>query len=275
MKIKMKKRIGMILFTLLICLAMSFPVLAAGDLPRLVDDADLLTNSEESELLELLDEISERQKVDVVVVTVDSLDGKSPMRFADDFYDYNGYGFGANADGVLLLVSMEDRDWYISTTGYGITAFTDEGLDYIADAFLPDLSDGEYLDAFKTYAGLCDTFISQARNGKTYDAGNMPKEPFSIGKNIAISFGIGIVLALIITGIMAGQLKSVRMQQAADNYIKRDSMKVTQSSDLFLYKHTDRRAKPKESSSSGSHRSGSSTHRSSSGRSHGGRGGKF
>ena len=274
MKIKMKKRIGMILFTLLICLAMSFPVLAAGDLPRLVDDADLLTNSEESELLALLDEISERQKVDVVGVTVDSLDGKSPMRFADDFYDYNGYGFGANADGVLLLVSMEDRDWYISTTGYGITAFTDEGLDYIADAFLPDLSDGEYLDAFKTYAGLCDTFISQARNGKTYDAGNMPKEPFSIGKNIAISFGIGIVLALIITGIMAGQLKSVRMQQAADNYIKRDSMKVTQSSDLFLYKHTDRRAKPKESSS-GSHHSGSSTHRSSSGRSHGGRGGKF
>ena len=90
MKIKMKKRIGMILFTILICLAMSFPVLAAGDLPRLVDDADLLTNSEESELLDLLDEISERQKVDVVVVTVDSLEGKSPMAFADDFYDYNG-----------------------------------------------------------------------------------------------------------------------------------------------------------------------------------------
>lgn len=273
MKIKMKKRIEMILITLLICLAMSFPVFAAGELPRLVDDADLLTNSEESELLELLDEISERQEVDVVVVTVDSLDGESPMAFADDFYDYNGYGFGANADGVLLLVSMEDRDWYISTTGYGITAFTDAGLDYIADAFLSDLSEGEYLDAFKTYAGLCDTFISQAKTGNPYDVGNMPKESFHIGKNIAISFGIGIVLALIITGVMAGQLKSVRKQAAADKYIKRDSMKVTQSSDLFLYKHTERHAKPKESSSGG--HGGSSTHHSSSGRSHGGSGGKF
>lgn len=273
MKIKMKKRIGMILFTLLICLAMSFPVLAAGNLPRLVDDADLLTNSEESELLALLDEISERQKVDVVVVTVDSLDGYSPMEYADDFYDYNGYGFGADADGILLLISMEDRDWYISTCGYGITAFTDAGLDYIADAFLSDLSDGEYLDAFRTYAELCDAFISQANTGNPYDIDNMPKEPFPVMTALGISFGIGIVLALIITGIMAAQLKSVRKQAAAGEYIKKDSMKVTDSKDLFLYKHTERHARPKESSS-GSH-GGSSTHHSSSGRSHGGSGGKF
>lgn len=274
MKIKMKKRIEMILITLLICLAMSFPVFAAGELPRLVDDANLLTNSEESELLELLDEISERQKVDVVVVTVDSLDGESPMAFADDFYDYNGYGFGANADGVLLLVSMEDRDTYISAYGYGSTAITDAACEYILDEVVPQLSDGAYLDGFKTYAGMCDTLISQARSGNPYGVGNMPKEPFSVGKNIAISFVIGIVLAFIITGIMAAQLKSVRKQAAADRYVKKDSMHVTQSSDLFLYKHTERHAKPKESSSSGSSHS-SSSHQSSSGRTHTGGGRKF
>ena len=38
-------------------------------LPRLVDDADLLTDSEEQELNTELDEISEKQQCDVVVVT--------------------------------------------------------------------------------------------------------------------------------------------------------------------------------------------------------------
>ena len=94
---------------------------------RVVDMADLLSDSEESSLLFKLDEISERQQFDVVVVTVGSLDGKTPTAYADDFYDYNGYGFGAEYDGVLLLVSMEERDWRISTCGYGITALTDAG----------------------------------------------------------------------------------------------------------------------------------------------------
>ena len=264
----------MILFTLLICVAMSFPVLAAGDLPRLVDDADLLTNSEESELLGLLDEISERQQVDVVVVTADTLNGKSPRAYADDFFDYNGYGFGADYDGILFLVSMEDRDIYISAYGYGSTAITDAACEYILDEVVPEMSDGAYLDGFKTYARMCDTFISQAKSGNPYGVGNLPKQPFRFGINLAISFGIGIVLALIITGVMAGQLKSVRKLSAADNYVKEDSMRLTQSSDLFLYKHTERHARPKESSSSGSSHS-SSAHRSSSGRTHTGGGRKF
>ena len=251
------------------------PVTCFAQMSLVQDQAGLMSADQQAMLDQKAHELSEAYQMDIVIVTTNSNDGKDVQSYADDFFDENGYGADKDGSGILLLVSMEDRDWYISTTGYGITAFTDEGLDYIADAFLSDLSDGEYLEAFKTYAELCDTFISQAKNGDPYDFENMPKEPFSIGINLAISFGVGIVLALIITGVMAGQLKSVRMQQAADKYVKKDSMKVTQSSDLFLYKHTDRRAKPKESSSSGSHHSGSSTHRSSSGRSHGGRGGKF
>lgn len=132
---------------------------------RVVDMADLLNESEEKVLLSRLDEISERQKLDVVVVTVNTLDGKTPKEYADDFYDYNGYGFGKGKDGILLLVSMENRDWWISTTGYGITVFTDDGIDYISDKFLPDLSKGNYAASFTIYACLCDDFITRARTG--------------------------------------------------------------------------------------------------------------
>ena len=241
------------------------------ELTRVVDMADLLDNSEEAALLSMLDEISNRQELDVVVVTVNTLDGKTPMDYADDFYDYNGYGFGENRDGVLLLVSMEDRDWRISTSGYGITVFTDAGIEYISEKFLPDLSDGNYADAFTTYAKLCDEFITQARTGEPYDTNNLPKEPFNVFTSLLISLVVGILVSLIVTGKMKGKLKTVRMQPAAEEYVRKGSMLVTESSDLFLYSHVDRRAKSKDDDSGG----GSSTHTSSSGSSHGGGGGKF
>ena len=147
-----KKRIISLLFALVLCMSFVIPALAESELPRVVDDANLLTDSEEKQLLSKLDEISQRQKVDVVVVTVDSLGGKSAMAYADDFYDYNGYGFGTSHDGVLLLVAMGTRDYWISTTGYGIKAFTDKGIDYISDKFVSYLSDAEYAKAFDTYA---------------------------------------------------------------------------------------------------------------------------
>lgn len=266
-----KKRILTVLFALLLCMVVVIPTFAASDLPRLVDNADLLTDSEESTLLSKLNEISERQQADVVVVTADTLDGKTPMDYADDFYDYNGYGFGADKDGVLLLVSMEDRDWWMSTTGYGITAITDAGIEYISGKFLSDLSDGDYADAFTTYAELCDDFFTQARSGQPYDTGHMPKQPFNIARNLLIALIVGFVIALIATGVMKGKLKTVRFQSAASNYVKANSMNVTESRDMFLYTHVDRRAKPKDTDSS----SGSSTHTSSSGSTHGGGGGKF
>lgn len=259
------KRYVTLILVISLCLFLCFPVSAGEQMPRLIDEADLLTNSEEASLLATLNEISERQGMDIVVLTVYSLDGKSPRAYADDFYDNGGYGY----DGILLLLSMEFRDWYISTSGYGITALTDAGIDYISDQFLPALSSGKYADAFTTYATLCDDFIDEAKTGKPYDIGSLPKAPFAVGQKLLLSLVIGFVIAFIITSIMKSKLKSVKAQAAANNYVRAGSLQITHSHDRFLYRHVDRRARPQNNGG------GSSTHTSSSGRSHGGGGGKF
>ena len=186
------------------------------------------------------------------------------MAFADDYYDYNGYA----PDGILLLVSMEERDRWISTTGYGITALTDAGIEYIGEEVVYYLSDGYYAQAFSTFAQLCDQFITQAKTGAPYDLGNMPKVPFSPVFSLVIAVAAGLIIAAIATGVMKSQLKSVRFQATADNYVTPGSMQLTRSNDIFLYSHLDKREKPRDNG-------GSSTHTSSSGRSHGGGGGKF
>lgn len=241
---------------------------------RLCDAADLLTAQEESTLLAQLNDVSERQNCDVVVVTTNTLNGKSPMAYADDYYDEHGY----RPDGVLLLVSMEDRDWYISTAGFGITAITDAGREAMADQFLSDLGDGNYLTAFIIYARLCDDYWTQATTGDPYDVGNLDEIPgyrdddafVEIMTVVVMALGIGVVVALIGTAVMKAQLKSVRRQPAAASYLKTDSLHITQARETFLYRHVNRVAKPQSSSSGGS-----STHSSSSGASHGGGGGKF
>lgn len=246
----------------------------AGGIPterlqsRLVDNGDLLTDSEEEELLAMLDEISERQQCDVVVVTTDSLQGRTAMEYADDFYDYNGYGFGENRDGILLLISMEERDWHMSTCGYGITAFTDAGMDYMADKFTPLLSDGFYSEAFTKYATLCDEFITQAKSGEPYDKGNLPKGTIS-PVMIPISVLIGIVIAFILGTKKKASLKSVVRKTNARDYAVPGSMILTANWDRLVNKTVTQRKIVKEDSG------GSSTHTSSSGTTHGGSGGKF
>lgn len=279
-----KSRNG-IFFALLfaVCTVFSFaaipvlPAAAAGDLPRLVDMAGLLSDSEESDLSDMLDEISERQQVDIVVITVDSMEGKTAVVYADDYYDYNGYGFGDERDGILLLISMGERDWYISTRGYGITAITDAGREYISERFVSDLSAGNYATAFTNFAKLCDDFITQARTGEAYDVDNLPEGSFEPVWGLLTALGIAFIISLIVTGFMRWDLQSVYSRSEADNYIKQGSMQLTKKNDLFLYRHVDRRKKAEynTSNSSGGSSGGSRTHISSSGATHGGGGGKF
>lgn len=274
----LNKRLAGIFFALILSVLFlsASPVMsvsAAGDLLRIADMADLLSDSEESDLSDILDEISERQRVDIVVVTVDSMEGETAEAYADDFYDYNGYGFGNARDGILLLISMEERDWCISTRGYGITAVTDAGLEYISEIIMTDLSAGDYAAAFTSFAELCDDFITQAKSGEPYDVDNLPKEPFGFIGSFAAAFLTAFVISLIVTGVMKGQLKTVHSQSAADNYIKQGSLQLTKKNDLFLYRHVERRERAENSSSNSS--GGSTTHTSSSGATHGGGGGKF
>ena len=245
---------------------------------RLTDDADLLTNAEEKELLAKLDEISERQKMDVVVVTTNGLDGKTATEYADDFFDYNGFGFGAGHDGILLLVSMEERDWAISTSGAGIDTFTDDGQSFMTGQIIPYLSSGAYAGAFDTYATLCDEFITQAKEGDPYDGGNMPKDPEQTRSfrllMLPVSILIGFFASLMNGKRKQAKQKTVRHALTAMDYMVSDSLRMQAGGDRFLRAHTATRhiSRPKNSGGGGH---GSSTHMGSSGHVHGGSSGKF
>ena len=240
---------------------------------RLKDEAGLLNEDEADSLLTQLNEISERQNCDVIVVTVASLDGKTAESYADDYFDFNGYGLGQDRDGILLLLSMEDRDWAISTHGFAITAFTDAGQSYMTDHFLSYISDGEYAQGFQKYAELCDQFLTQAKEGEPYDTDNLPKGSVAFVW-LPIDIVIGCIIAFFRAQGKKKRLKTVRKKVSARDYIVQGSLKVRTGREILLNRViSSRDISSSDSSSSGS--GGSSTHTSSSGETHGGSSGKF
>lgn len=242
---------------------------------RMNDSANVLTEDEDNELEDALEELSLRQSFDVTIATIESLesvDYTSMEEYADDLYDFCQFGYGADRDGVLLLVSVGDRKWHISTCGYGITAFTDAGIQYLGEQMTPDMADGDYAAAFRTFVQWSDAYIDAARSGRPYDVKNLPREPLS-PMYLFLALGIGLVLAWVIVGVMKSRLRSVAFQENAASYVREGSMNLTNSRELFLYRdvHRTERVEEKDSDSSG----GSSTHTSSSGTTHGGGGGSF
>ena len=245
----------------------------------LMDEAGLLSSGEAATLRAKLEALSEKWKNDIVIVTVDSIGRSTPMEFADDWFDYNGYGQATtgditDGDGLLLLINMGERDWRISTKGYSIFAFTDAGIEFLGERLKADgLSDGGYANAFNGFADWCDKFFEKAAAGDPYDEGSLPKTSADVAKLVILAFGGGLVIAWFVMKGMKGKLKTVRKNSQAADYVRPGSLQVIYANEQFLYKNVTRVKQETESSSGGG--GGSSTHSSSSGSSHGGGGGKF
>ena len=227
-----------------------------GTLYPVVDYADLLTDEEEAELAAQIKAVEDNYHESIVILTLDSLGDRSPMEYADDFYDYNGYGYGENKDGMLFLLSMENRDWHLSTTGSAINAISDSDREDIFDSCSYDFSYGNYYDAFSELIRLCSNEFQDYINAGI----------FTTGKFI-ICLLIGMGLALIPLFIFIAQLLTVHPATGASDYTQ-GGLKITSKSDRFVRSSI---SKTKITKNEG----GSSTHTGSSGTSHGGGGGHF
>lgn len=250
------KKLCYILLSVALLLGLSAAAYAQG-LPVVIDEAGLLTASEAEALAQQLEYLQDACGMDAVVLTVDSLVGMSAKDYADSYYDSHGYA----RDGVLLLVAMAEREFWISTSG---SCIYDLNVDGLEETVLPYLSDGQYHDAFIAFALGCEKalYVQQDRDFVLTDSGTATQK--ATGRTALICLSIGLAVGLIAVLVMKGQLKSVRSQHTAGNYVV-SGLQLTGSSDLFLYHTTTRRPKPQNNN----------THSSSSGRSHGGGGGRF
>lgn len=65
-------------------------------------------------------------------------------------------------------------------------------------------------------------------------------DPADILSRILIGFAIGFVIALVIVLVMARKMSTVRAAKSADGYVKKNSFRLTESRDIYLYSRVTR-----------------------------------
>lgn len=273
----MKRWIPLFLcIAILLCLSPS----AFATAPKIVDNADILTGSEENALEAKAKSLADQYGIDVVILTVESLNGVSSTNYADDYYDENGYGIGSDYSGVLFLLSTGDSECAISTCGNGIAALSDYGIDLIFDSISDYFSRGNYYQGFEAYLNELDTYFDAYAYGEPIDTyvpeASPEKVSLSPAIKILISLAIGAACGGVALLMMRGKMNTAVAQKNADTYMTINSFSLHQCQDMFLFSQISKvRRAQSNGGSGGSRMGGSSVHRSSSGRSHGGGSRKF
>ena len=225
---------------------------------KIYDYADLLSDSEENDLYNIILDYIEKTNLDMAIVTISENNKSSAMNYADDFYDYNNFGVGDSHDGILFLIDMDNRIMWISTTGTAIQLY-DSHIDSILDDCSPFIKSSNYFEC-------ANQFIKSSR--KTYI--NSKRAYWILGFTFITI--VSLLIPTIFCMIHKMIHRPVKLATNADPYLDRMSIKMTKSSDTFIRSHTSRTAKNTDSSSSGSNHG---IHTGSSGVSHGGGGRSF
>lgn len=281
----------LILATLTLSGFAAYPGASLSGNPLVVDNAGLLSESERAALERSAKSISQAHGCEVIIVTVNSTGGKSAQDYADDYFWDHNYGVGENRDGILFLLDMGERDWHVATHGSAISAFPDDDIDFMVSRFLPDLSDGDYADAFESYHEYADKILGVADGSLSQnevDALNQEfnaymngeeetREPNYVKKGIW-SVILGALGGFIPASAQKSALKTVRKKRDAAGYAQEGSLNLYVNRDTYLFSNVTSHVIQRSESSGGSHSIGSgvsTTHSHSSGTSFGGHGGKF
>ena len=253
------KRASVILLILSLLLALpALSAAAAEDIPEqfyVIDLADILTDEQEADLTERAYEISRAYDVSVHIGTLDDMTdyGFSDIEAcAESFYNSFALGLGDAHNGILLLLSMADRDYDLDALGeFAHYAFTDYGKTTISDMFLDNFRQNDWYGGFSDYLTRCGTMLSLARDGQPVDITTTEEIRGRITPGgILVSLVLSVILAWIVCTIMESSMKSVRTAAEADEYIPAGASEITLRRDRFTHATTNR-VKIESSSRSG------------------------
>lgn len=297
------KKIKGIMTCLLICMFLMIGSVAVwadqtGEVrgqTRVFDQAGLFSETEKIQLEEAIARCRNNIKMDVVVVSAYADAGRTAEEYADDYYDYGGFGVGKKASGVMLLYYMDGPgepggECYISTSGSMITLLTDERIETILDDVYGNLGNRDFERASECFLEDVSVYVKKGvESGQyTYD-----RDTGEIVRYRSIRW-YEAAAAVVIAGILAGSVcldikRRYAMKQSsreASNSLQAYRadcafhFSVTGDKMINQYVHSVPIPRNTSGGSRGGHSGGSSSgrstvHRSNSGRSHGGGGRRF
>lgn len=247
----------LVLLCLMYCL--SLPVLAS-DVSYVMDEADLLTDEEEL-LLEAVCGEGETYGCGIYIVAVEDFTAwgaYTPQGAAENIFTLWELGLGDDADGIMLMLSMAERDYSLICHGYlGNAVFTDAVLDKIIDGFLDNFRRDDWDGGFTDYA-LASVHALEDYDPGMQSGGEYRQDvPVTAGQKLArmpvrywlIVIGVPLIAALAVCLLLKRQMRTAGKATHADAYIRGGGAHLTVRQDV--YTHTTTRVIHHQRSSGG------------------------
>ncbi len=262
----------------LLCMMFVVPVTIGATESYVYDYAGLLSFDEIAALERQIVDMKEKTDWDIFAVTTYDAEGKSSVAYADDFYDERT---SEDSDGILVLIDMDNREIYVSTSGKAIRYLEDNRMERVLDEGFYYVSDGEYASCLSVMLSMVEDFYD---SGIPQDQYNYDVETGAVSEYRTLTWmevvpvlllAVGVGLAIYIIVVKSYSMKGGRYDYP---YMKYGKLDLIEHEDRFIRQHVTHQRIQTSSGSGGSGRSSSgrsSVHRSSSGRSHGGGGRRF
>ena len=256
--------------SLLLCFALllALPVAASAEakLDYVSDYAGVLSAERRDSLNAQAAQIAAETGCGVYIVVVDNYKdyvNGGIEDFSEAIYKTYELGEGAGKDGVMLAMSMADRDYDIYAHGdFGNYAFTDYGKEQLADTFLDNFRANDWAGGFADYVDNCGRLIARAKQGDPLDVWIPDPAPRGITPMEALL--IVLVPCLVAGSIVGGfkrQMKTAVKQTEAGGYVSRGGVQLRERSDQFINRSVTHQIIPKTTTSSrpsGGHAGGTS-----------------
>lgn len=254
---------------------------------KVYDFANILTDDEEKEVKELIDEFIKDTGFDLVFVS-DSFSYSYDHQnedYAADFYDYNDFGIEDKYySGIVLFRNANSSDPYYGSYYFGEAQlyYSEEIYNTILDNIYRYFSNGYYLEGITRFIKDSTKYYNKGpapgseyyyldENGylhykEGYDGHYRPKYSPPIIPGIVIS----IITTAITIGVLIKKNFMIAQETKAFDYLDQNSISYTIRQDQFITSHTSSYVK---SSSSGYSGGGGGSFHSSGGSSGGGHSG--
>ena len=254
----MKKIFVSLMLLFAVMLSLSVCAHAEARIDYVNDYAGILTLDEQKELRDRAAALSDQYDCGVYLVVVydytQYVNG-SIEDFSEEIFHSYGLGYGDTEDGVILAMSMKERDFDIYAHGdFGNYAFTDYGKEQLADSFLDNFRQNDWFGGFRDYIETSGEMMRKAKDGNPVDIW-IPdpveqRGPGFDGFKAAISLAIGALFGGGAVGGMKRSMKTAVKQTRAEEYVARGGVKLRGKSDTFVNRSISRQVIHRESSSS-------------------------
>lgn len=215
--------------------------------PLLLDEADVLTPEQEQTLNARLEEVSDAYEIDVVLITVPSLDGKDVLVLAEDRFVYDGYGksYGSEQlNGVILLHCPEEREYSVTGTGTVQDRMGPKDFDKVMDDMIEGMREGAVTG---DYTGAYNTYIDGIEKNMEGLIGRILR--MSLG-SVFLSPIAGFLISVLYMSRQKKKLTSVRRQSGAGSYVNQAATQMTLSRDVFINRTVTRTSIARDTDSS-------------------------